>query len=63
MNDYEPEFQPEYNGDNPNRKWIRDKMEERGIHLNYTDVILHMSPAHIKWVFGKIMDAEFPGWR
>lgn len=57
------EFQPEYPGDTPNRKYVRDLMAARGIHVTYADVILRMSARHIKWHFERIMDAEFPGWR
>jgi hypothetical protein len=27
-------FAPEYDGDTPNRKWVRDKLAEKGVHLD-----------------------------
>jgi len=31
-------FQPEYNGDNPNRAWVRQKLAEKGITVD-TDAV------------------------
>jgi hypothetical protein len=55
-----PEFRPEYPGDTPNRKWVRDRMASKGIGVDYADVILHMPAVHVRWLFGAIVSAEWP---
>lgn len=53
------EFTPEYPGDNPNRKWVRDKAAQKGIRLNYTDLVLRLPNAQITWLFSRIIFREF----
>lgn len=57
------EFKPEYPGDNPNRKWVRDNLRRKGASVDYGDVILRMSSAHVRWLFGQMVTANtaWPG--
>lgn len=55
------DFKPLYPGDNPNRAWVRDAVERKGIKVDYRDVIMHASAAHIRWLFKQIIRVEFPG--
>lgn len=54
------EFKPEYPGDTPNRKWVRDKIEEKGIRVDTTESIMRLPSQTVKLLFGVIITAEWP---
>lgn len=54
------DFKSAYPGDNPNRAWVRDAMERKGIKVDYRDVILRHSAAHVRWLFETMMRENAP---
>lgn len=53
-------FTPEYPGDTPNRKWVRDKAAEKGIKVDPRDVIKEAPDSLVRWLFKQIMQVEYP---
>jgi hypothetical protein len=54
-------FEPEYQGDTPNRKWVRDKLEEKGTPTDITSIIKVLPEQHIQWIFDRIVQHSYFG--
>jgi len=52
-------FKPEYEGDNPNRKWVRDKLAERGTPADTCAIVLVLPKAQIDWLFDRIVQHSY----
>jgi len=46
-------FVPEYPGDTPNRKWVRDKCRARGYDTDLVEIVKVLPQAQIDWLFWK----------
>lgn len=54
-------FEPEYPGDTPNRKWVRDKLAEKRITVDTIAVIKAMTEREIVWLFDHIVQHSYFG--
>ena len=62
MGRLEPEgFKPEYEGDTPNRQWVRKRLASKGTPTDLTGVVKVLPDAHILWIFNGIIKHSFFG--
>lgn len=55
------EFIPEYPGDNPNRKWVRDAVERHNLTREVAVLAVKaLPPEAIRIMFNSIMARPFP---
>lgn len=54
-------FSPEYEGDNPNREWVRQQLAKRGQSVDLIDIIKMLPKAQIEWLFWKVVKHSYFG--